>query len=423
MPQSNFGRFCRQLDEWNPYPGAMLVHVDIRHMRSINQWASPGTGDQVIAGTLAVMADWAGPHGLATRLWSNEFVAAKAIDHGQMAMDECHALRDRLCAIRFPSLLGEGELSVSIGLISTGAARGDWRQRLMQAADACLEAKRRGINQIVRGGATAPEQSGTHRDPAAVLNFRRLRSEMRLTLHPQPVMDIRGSNPRLAKAEFLLRMEENGRFKPLPAGTIETLEYFGLTPELDAFTAQTVLAWIDEHPDLVARLDGLTINLSARSVADARFMQRLFSDVRAVHPPSGKLGFEITETAAIEQLDVAADIIQDFRTIGCSFSLDDFGSGLCSFGYLHSLPVSEVKIDGRFIRQVADDPLSQEIVRAIRQVAHAAGKKTVAEFVDDPRKLMMLKALGVDYAQGFLFYPAISTEQLAALLLPAAATA
>ncbi|MGH8446288.1 MAG: EAL domain-containing protein [Solimonas sp.] len=419
MPTSNFGRLCRQLDEWNAYPGAMLVYVDIRRMRSINQWAAPSVGDHIIACTLAAMREWAGAQGIATRLWSNEFVASKAIDHGQMAIDECHALRERLCAIRYPSVLGESELSVSMGLVSGGAARGDWRQRLMQAADACQEAKRRGLNQIVSANNPLNERAGPHRDAAAVLNFRRLRTELRLALHPQPVMDIRGAVPRLAKAEFLLRVEQHGRYTPLPAGTIETLEYFGLTPELDAFSAQTVLNWIAEHPDLVARLDGLTINLSARSVADARFMQKLFSDVRAVRPPPGKLGFEITETAAIEQLDVAADIIQDFRAIGCSFSLDDFGSGLCSFGYLHSLPVSEVKIDGRFIRNIVDDPLAQEIVRAIRQVAHAAGKKTVAEFVDEPRKLTMIKQLGVDYAQGFLFYPAIPPERLAELLMGA----
>ena len=154
-------------------------------------------------------------------------------------------------------------------------------------------------------------------------------------------------------------------------------------------------------------------------MADARFMQRLFNDVRAVHPPAGKLGFEITETAAIAQLEIAADIIEDFRSIGCSFSLDDFGSGLCSFGYLHSLPVTEVKIDGRFIRDVAADGASRAIVRAIHQVASATGKRTVAEFVDDPRKLEVLREIGVDYAQGWLFYPTVTPEKFDELMAEA----
>src|SRR3546814_618040 len=154
--------------------------------------------------------------------------------------------------------------------------------------------------------------------PSDLLNFRRLRDEGRLTLYPQPIMDIRGPEPRLAKAEFLMRMRMRDGYQSLPPDTVETLEYFGLTPELDAFSAQIMLNWIDENPQIVAQLDGLTMNLSAHSLADARFMQRLFNDVRAVHPPVGKLGFEITETAAIAQLEIAADIIEDFRSIGRS---------------------------------------------------------------------------------------------------------
>jgi EAL domain-containing protein (putative c-di-GMP-specific phosphodiesterase class I)/GGDEF domain-containing protein len=415
MPTSNFGRLCRQLESWDAYPGAMLIHVDIRQMRSINQRAQPAVGDQVIERTLAMLRDWAGPSGIAVRLWSAEFVAGKAIDHGQTAIDECRRLRDALCTIRYPSTFGNSELAVSIGLVTVGQNR-NWARHVIDAGDACHAAKRRGINQIAIASDSHNDDLPPHRDPGAVLNFRRLRDDGRLVLHPQPIMDIRGSEPRLAKAEFLLRMRVRGGHQPLPPGTIEALEYFGLAPELDAFGAQAMLGWIDDNPRIVARLDGLTMNLSAHSLTDARFMQRLFDDVRALHPPPGKLGFEITETAAIAQLEIAADIIEDFRSIGCSFSLDDFGSGLCSFGYLHSLPVTEIKIDGRFIRDIADDPFAHEIVRAIHQVARAAGKRTVAEFVDCPRKLATLKTIGVDYAQGFLFSPTVTPERLAEML-------
>ncbi|HSW14193.1 MAG TPA: EAL domain-containing protein, partial [Solimonas sp.] len=133
-------------------------------------------------------------------------------------------------------------------------------------------------------------------------------------------------------------------------------------------------------------------------------------------PPPGKLRFEITESAAIAHLPLAAELIADFSAVGCRFALDDFGSGLCSFGYLQSLPVDEVKIDGRFVRSMISDPVSAEIVRAIHQVARATGKKTVAEFVDDPRQLVALRSIGVDYAQGWLFHPAVSPEKLRELL-------
>lgn len=415
MPVSNLGRILEQLSAWQPYPRAMLLYVDVRHMRSVNQLAAPGGGDDVIREVVRVMKRWAGEHGVADRVWSNEFVAAKAVDHGQTSVEEAAALRDQLTEIRYASVIGENHIAVSIGLIVVQEdAR--WAEHVANAAEACAAAKRRGLNQIVT---FSPRQSAAQTskvNAANVLNFRRLMGEGRLLLDPQPIMDIRGARPRLAKAEFLLRMEQDGKHIPLPAGTIETLEYFGLSSELDAFSADAVMAWVAHNPEAIAQLDGVTLNLSAKSLVDGRFMNRLYHDARGMHLPRGKLGFEITETAAIEHLELAADIIEDFRGIGCSFSLDDFGSGLCSFGYLHSLAVDEVKIDGRFIRDIAQNPVSQEIVRAIQQVARATGKKTVAEFVDEPRKLAVLQSLGIDYAQGWLFYPAIPTEQLLELL-------
>jgi EAL domain-containing protein (putative c-di-GMP-specific phosphodiesterase class I) len=233
-----------------------------------------------------------------------------------------------------------------------------------------------------------------------------------LTIHAQPILDIRGAEPRLAKAEFLIRMERNGVHMPLPAGTIETLEHYGLASELDRFTSATLLDWLERNPGVTGRFDNLSMNLSAVSLVDGRFMDALYRDVKNARLPRGRLCFEITETAAVSHLEVAAEVISAFKDIGCLFSLDDFGSGLCSFGYLHSLPVDEVKIDGRFVRDVAHSPVAREIVRAIHHVAKATGKKTVAEFVDDARKLDALRQIGVDYAQGWLFYPAVPPEKL-----------
>lgn len=414
MPVCPLTRLLRRLEGWNTGPAAMLVYVDIRQMREINLWSEPGTGDAIIAQALRVLRDWAGKGSIATRLWSNEFVAVKAIDHGQSAIDEAIVLRERLCALRYASVLGDNPVGISMGLV-TARLPAPWQLLVTQASTACAQAKRSGLNQISTAG--NPSGDASTRDPAAARHFRQLRDAGRLSLFTQPVMDIRGGTPRLAKAEFLLRMrQDDGSYSPLPPGSIESIEHFGLSTELDTFTAQFVLDWIDASRDALGQLDGVTMNLSAKSLADARFMQQLFNDVRAVRPPDGKLGFEITETAAVEQLEIAADIIEDFRSIGCTFSLDDFGSGLCSFGYLHSLPVNEVKIDGCFIHDIAHNPLSQEIVRAISQVAHTAGKKVVAEFVDAPEKLTTLQRLDIDYAQGFLFHPALPPERLLELL-------
>ncbi len=420
MPVSNLGRLLSRLNAWRPYPRAMLVYVDLRHMRSINRLGEADAGDGVIRQTLQRLKDWAGDGGHADRLWSNEFVAVKMIDTGEMAIEEATQLRSALTEVTYPSVLGQNRIAVSIGLVVIQTDSPDWPSHIREAGEACQAAKQRGLNQIVPQASRLKNNAYSMVSASHVLHFRRLRDEGRLELHPQPVMDITGAQPRLAKAEFLMRMRQDGHWMPLAGGAIETLEYFGLSTELDRYAVESLLSCVNQYPQLLQQLDGVTLNLSARSIADGHFMDWLYDEVRSQHLPAGKLGFEITETAAIDHLEIAAALVEDFNGIGCRFSLDDFGSGLCSFAYLQSLPVSEVKIDGRFLRDVADNPVSQEIVRAIHQVAKATGKKTVAEFVDEPRKLAVLKRLGVEYAQGWLFHPALSPQALLELLEPAA---
>ena len=404
-----------KLDKTLVDPRAVLVYVDVRGLRSINRIADAAEGDRVIARVTDVMSRWSGRNGYAARLWSNEFVALKPIDHTQMAVDEAMDLRDRLVALQYRSSLGENPVSVSIGVLVV--AQGvEWVDAIRDAGDASEQSKRRGLNQIVVHNPDGNRRVKAPASAASVTEFRRLLANGQLALHPQPIMDIREAEPRLRKAEFLLRMEKKGVHMPVPAGTIETLEYFGLVSELDRFSTQFILDWLADNRQVLDRLHSVSINLSARSIVDGRFMDELLRDVRNAALPAGKLCFEITETAAIENLEVAADVIKTFRAAGCGFSLDDFGSGLCSFGYLQSLPVDEVKIDGCFIKEVAQSGASREIVRAIHQVAHATGKRTVAEFVDDPRKLAALRDIGIDYAQGWLFYPTVTPEKFIELV-------
>jgi len=405
----------RRLQRWKAGT-AVLVQIDVRHMRSINRLSDADCGDRLLQQVLEVMRGWAGRSGLAERLWSNEFVAAKPIDHAQAAADEAADLRDRLAVLSYTSIMGESRIAIALGLTLAGARPVDWKRSLAEAGDACLTAKRRGLNQIVRYTAESTDPGGDAVSATRVASFRRLLAERRLQLHPQPIMDIRGPEPRLRKAEFLIRAVEDGRVAGLPPGTIESLEYFGLATELDAFSADALFDWIQQNGTMLEQLDGVSINLSGRSIQDGAFMDGLLRDVRTLRPPYGKVCFEITESAAIANLELAAEVIQAFRAEGCRFSLDDFGSGVCSFGYLQTLPVDEVKIDGRFVQDITSNPVSAEIIRAIHQVARATGKRTVAEFVDNARKLTVLRSIGVDYAQGWLFHPAVSPGRFEVLL-------
>jgi EAL domain-containing protein (putative c-di-GMP-specific phosphodiesterase class I) len=151
------------------------------------------------------------------------------------------------------------------------------------------------------------------------------------------------------------------------------------------------------------RLDaaGFSLNLSAQSLTDHSFVDYVTEQLETtgVHP--GLITFEITETAAIANLSRAIEIIEKLKQLGCSFSLDDFGSGLSSFGYLSNLPVDYIKIDGHFVCDIARNPVSRSIVESIAHIGRVMGLKTIAEFVENDEILREAKECGIDFVQGF----------------------
>ncbi len=413
--QSGYSKLLQMAESWRSDTAAALFYVDLCQLRSVNRLASPEAGDRLVADVARCLRAWAGRDGLSARLWSDEFVAIKPLDHAQQAAEEAHGLRAQLTALSYSGSYGSGSLAVSIGVVPLRKPY-EWATALAQAEAACEQAKHRGLNQIhFHTGAQAITTPQNGAD--SVAEFRRLLEAGSLALHPQPILDIRSTQPRVAKAEFLLRIDRGGNWTPPPRGMVESLELHGLSTELDGFSSNHLLGWVDDQRAVLDRLDSVSFNLSASSFMDGMFMGKLFDEVRLARVPRNKLCIEITETAAIKHLNVAAEVILDFKMIGCRFSLDDFGAGLCSFGYLHALPVDEVKIDGQFIRELATSSVSEKIVRAIYQVARATGKTTVAEFVDDPRKLSILQEIGFDYGQGWLFSPTVAPERFIEMVM------
>ena len=156
-----------------------------------------------------------------------------------------------------------------------------------------------------------------------------------------------------------------------------------------------------DNPDFLKQIDFCSINLSGQSLNDSSIFEFIVEQLEGSGIDGKKICFEITETAAISNLSSAKEFISKLKGLGCWFALDDFGSGLSSFGYLKHLPVDYLKIDGMFVKGIVNDPIDDAMVKSISEIGQVMGMKTIAEFVenDDIRKI--LKKLKVNYAQGY----------------------
>jgi EAL domain-containing protein (putative c-di-GMP-specific phosphodiesterase class I) len=217
--------------------------------------------------------------------------------------------------------------------------------------------------------------------------------------------DIAGLDPaRNAQehCEILIRMLDERGELVAPMVFIPAAERYNLMPSIDRWVIRNAFAIIARQQAEKQGAPGIfAINLSGASIGDERFLDYVREQFGHFAVPPQSICFEITETAAIARLDKATDFINQLKSLGCLFSLDDFGAGMSSFAYLKHLPVDFLKIDGGFVKDMADNPIDRAMVEAIHSVGHVMGKKTIAEFVDGERVIRLLREIGVDFAQGY----------------------
>lgn len=201
--------------------------------------------------------------------------------------------------------------------------------------------------------------------------------------------------------ELLLRMEdENGQIVP-PGAFLPAAERYNLVDQLDAWVIENAFTLLIENPAFLAQVNFISINLSGQSLTNPDFLKFIISQLDKSGIDGEKICFEITETAAIANMSTAIKFISTLKELGCRFALDDFGSGLASFGYLKNLPVDYLKIDGMFVKNIVDDPIDHAMVRSINEIGQVMGMRTIAEFVENDEIKGMVREIGVNYAQGY----------------------
>jgi EAL domain-containing protein (putative c-di-GMP-specific phosphodiesterase class I) len=228
--------------------------------------------------------------------------------------------------------------------------------------------------------------------------IRRGLDEERFVLYCQPIMHL--ASNQVTQWELLLRLVgDDGEIIP-PAAFIPTAERFGLIQEIDRWVVSKAIEALDTYRD---RPGGVRfeVNVSGKSMSDPQLLELVERELseRAVDPSN--LVFEITETAAIANMEEARAFADHLTELGCRFALDDFGAGFSSFYYLKYLPLNYLKIDGDFIKGLVSSATDQLVVQSMVDIARGMGMKTIAEFVEGPETAEMLHAKGVDYSQGY----------------------
>jgi EAL domain-containing protein (putative c-di-GMP-specific phosphodiesterase class I) len=190
------------------------------------------------------------------------------------------------------------------------------------------------------------------------------------------------------------------------------VDRYNLAGRLDRWVIAAAFSWMKRNLPNLPDVDRFFINLSGDTLGDRELAHHVVQSLRESDISPERIGFEITEAAAINNLTRANQLIAELRKLGISFALDDFGAGMSSFAYLKALTVDYLKIDGMFIANLADDPVNFEMVSAINRIGHVMGKRTVAECVEQTGVLEKLRELGVDYAQGFALGLPVPIDEL-----------
>ncbi|MGD2055285.1 MAG: EAL domain-containing protein [Gammaproteobacteria bacterium] len=375
-----------------------LLFIDLDQFKYINDTLGHAAGDRVLVQAACCLSGNLRENDLIARFGGDEFTVVLREINKASAIQLVENLMKIMQDVQY---VEDGQsLSVlcSIGVAMIDSGRFTTDELLSQADFACHEAKARGRNRYHFHEVSSREKHRMTADMGWSQRIKNALKENRLLLHYQPIIDLDSGRP--AMYEVLVRMQDKNKEVILPAAFMPAANRFGLMVDIDRAVIHNAMRELARF-----RKQGhdirFTINLSGHVFNDTKLVGYVGENLEKNDLDPSMIVLEITEQVAVRKLVQARGLIQDLMALGCRFALDDFGAGFSSFNYLKHLPVDYIKIDGGFIRNMANDPVDQAMVKSMIQIARAVGKQTIAEYVQDGETLNMLHELGVDYAQGF----------------------
>ena len=377
-----------------------MCFMDLDNFKIVNDTCGHQAGDELLRQLARLFDSLVRKSDVLGRLGGDEFGVFLYKCDVAGALKLANQIRAEVENFQF---LWEGKrftVGVSLGLVVVDD-RWENVESLFSAADsACYIAKNEGRNRVVvyREG----EGNASNRKVAThwVEEIDAALASDRLMLAAQKIVPLQGA-PDGLRYEMLLRLRlPDGRIAS-PRAFLPAAERYGLAAALDERAVDMTLAWLTDHPELEHGIRHVSLNLGSGAFTDEAFAARLVDRITRSGVTPSKLCFELAETATIANLAKASEFMARLSSLGCRFAIDDFGSGLSSFAWLRGLPIDFLKIDGRLVKDVLDDPVDFTTVRAINDISRSMGKRTVAQFVESPRLLNAVRDIGIDFAQGY----------------------
>ncbi|MAS11625.1 EAL domain-containing protein [Salinisphaera sp.] len=389
-----------------------LCYLDLDQFKLVNDTCGHDAGDEMLRQISNQISSQIRVGDTLARLGGDEFGLIMCHLSLTDAKIKAEALRTEIDRFRFRWNDKLFRLGASIGVAAIDREAVSTTELLRRADTACYLAKEKGRNQVYIYRGDSDETLTRHGDMQRMQQISEALDNDRFELFAQIIQPIDQRTHSRCGVELLLRMRDSDGAILSPQNFLLTAERYNVAARIDRWVLKRAVALIAAAGDDHAAIEHYSINISGQSITDEHFVDYARGLIEASSVDPRRLVFEITETTAVTNTRRAGELIRSLRALGCRFSLDDFGSGLSSFSYLKNLPSDFIKIDGKLVSNILQDPVERSIVEAINQVGQAMGLLTVAEHVESRALLDALRTIGIDYAQGYHVARPIPFEML-----------
>lgn len=381
------------------YRESYVLYLDLDQFKVVNDTCGHDAGDELLKQVAMVFSGKLRNTDEIARLGGDEFGIILEHCSKKSAIAIAEKLLKAVEEYRFGWHTHSFKIGVSIGVTPITGNEAKAAEILSAVDSACYVAKDSGRNRLHFHEFDETGASTHQQEMQWISKIQKALDENRFRLYAQSIQDIRHIDDKPSHYEVLIRMLGPSGEIIGPGAFLPAAERFNLMASIDRWVIDTVFQKAlsitsGQHPRL-------SINISGMSISDDTFLDHILSLLKKHPAIAERLCFEVTETAAIANLNKAIHFLSSLRSLGCKIALDDFGSGLSSFAYLKTFPIDYLKIDGFFVKGMIEDPINIIFVEAIHKIGHAMGLQTIAEFIENRETVKVLKEIGIDYGQGY----------------------